>query len=252
MKKQLIAGLAAILLSSLAFATPFTATSPAGGELPTAFSQIGGIVADFVGSNGTRLTAQRSGSGLFNNTGSTTAGDIVIGTQADFTAANVAALGGTLDSAAFRLTLFDGDNATGEFDFNTNFMLIDGIEVGNFSNIQTQATSGDGLSLISTQFGFPNNRLATGWFHITDGALLGSLLLALGDGQLSYVLDQRANLAAQTYNFAQGLSASVVDVNVPPTLSISSVPEPGALALVGLALAGMATARHRTAGRSAV
>jgi hypothetical protein len=250
MKKQLIAGLAAALFSSLAFATPFTVTSPAGGALPSGFSQIGGIVADFVGGNGARLTAQRSGSGLFNNTGSTTAGDIVIGTQTDFTAANIAALGGTLDSAAFRLTLFDGDNATGEFDFNTNFMLIDGIEVGNFSSIQTQATSGDGLTLISTQLGFPNQRLATGWFHITDSALLGSLLAALGDGQLNYVLDQRVNTLTQTYNFAQGLSASVVDINVPPT--ISSVPEPGVLALAGLALAGLATTRHRRAGRSAV
>jgi hypothetical protein len=48
-------------------------------------------------------------------------------------------LGGGLSRVAVRVTLFDGDNTpappANDFDFNSNRLLLNGIEIGNWSAV---------------------------------------------------------------------------------------------------------------------
>ena len=67
-----------------------------------------------------------------------------VGTQTGFTPAIVSQLGGGLASAAFRITLFDGDSRSGNFDFNNNWLDINGSRIQNFSVVSTIETNGTG------------------------------------------------------------------------------------------------------------
>src|SRR6476646_6482132 len=111
--------------------TAFTTTSPtSGGAVPAGVTEIGGLVLDLIGTNGVRVVSELPASQLFvgySNTGTPTGfqgNPVTIGIQTGFTPAVLSALGGGIAEAAVRVTLFDGDTASGNFDFNDNTLRL--------------------------------------------------------------------------------------------------------------------------------
>src|SRR3990167_5194195 len=96
MKTLLAAGAAIICLAAAhgASATTFTTTSPPGCALPSGVTQVGGVVLDLKGLNGTRVVTQAAASSLFVGYASTN--PQVFGSQSGFSPAVVASLGGGL------------------------------------------------------------------------------------------------------------------------------------------------------------
>ena len=208
-----------------------TMTSPTqGGPLPTDVTPVGGVVLDLVGINGLRIVTQVPASQLFR--GFFDRGEPAafqghpgtIGIQTGLTPAIVNALGGGLAEVAVRLTVFDGDTGPGEFDRFQNRLLLNGVLVGDFSEVHTWETVADGLTILSDnpQGGFRDGRLDTGFFHLTGADRLAALHRSLLDtGAVRFQLaddDPFDNL----FDFTQGVDAGLIDVgrlpSLPPTL----------------------------------
>lgn len=242
--------LAAGLAVTAAQAIPETRTSPTGGVLPVAVTEIGGIVLDLKGTNGVRLVAQLAASSLF--VGSPAAGQypLLIGTQTGFDAASLAALGGTLSGVSVRVTLFDGDNQSGNFDFNNNNLLLDGADIGSFSTVQTFRTDAIGTTQIGgPTLGFGNNILNTGFFSSTDATFLSSLLTNLADGSLAYRVAD-TDPGDQFYDFKQGVDGGLINVGTPPVV-VPGIPEPETYAMMALGLGALGWVARRKRGRKA-
>jgi len=255
----LAAMIAAGLCAGTAIATPATRTSPTGGALPSGVTEIGGIVLDLKGANGTRIVAQLAASSLYRGfadapengppAGSAAGNPLLIGTQTGFTAATIDALGGGLQSASVRFTLYDGDSAPGDFDSGLdNTLTVNGVDFGLWSAVSTQETSSDGLTAFSSTTGFGDNILSTGFFTSTDAIGLASLFSSLSGGSVAYGLvdlDPFDNF----YDFTQGLDGGLIDVGTGPIVT-PDVPEPAswAMMLVGFgAIGGALRARRKVA-----
>lgn len=234
------------ILGASAMAAPLTTASPAGGELPSTITEVGGIVFDAIGANGARVTSQLAASSLFE--GFTGGNDIVIGTQGGYDMALLNQLGGGLMSLAIRITLDDGDNAPGNFDEDENFLTINGIQVGNFSDVTTVTTDGLGTELPGgNTTGFANEQLDTGFFLITDSMVLNAVFAALSaSGELTFGLVTTSG-AEQFFDFTDGLDGSIIDSGSGPV--VAAIPLPGAAALLipVLGFAGAVRARRKTA-----
>lgn len=250
-KSFALATLAAVLPLAAANAQ-FTYNSPTGQALPPAVTVVGGIVVDFIGLNGNRVVAQRAASGLFvGNTPSSST--FTIGTQTGFTASLLGSLGGGIAQASFRVTLFDGDSRSGNFDFNDNWLLVNGIRVGNFSDVSTIETTSLGapVGTGSIANGFGNNRLHTGFFFVNNATTLSSIFASLAGGTIVYGYED-SDPGDQFLDFTQGVDGSLIDINVPPVVvppTIGVVPEPSTYALMAtglLGLAGVARRRRNT------
>lgn len=254
-----LAAASAIVLTALSApvrASSFTRTSPTvGGELPTGHSEVGGIVLDLIGTNDGRVTSQLPASRLFQ--GFNTPNPLIIGTQTGFNSSILNKLGGGLQEAAVRLTLYDGDTAAGMFDFNNNFLLVNGLNFGNFSAVNAQNTDSQGNVGVAgfSDGGFRSDLLDTGWFHVTDAGVLGRFydsLVSLGQVKFAlYDTDPGENF----FNFTQGLDSSQTNVERPPigiappqptpptTPPSQSVPEPTSLlALLAVGALGAGSA----------
>lgn len=224
-------------------------TSPTGQPLPGGVSVVGGIVADIVGANGTRIVSQLPASTLFQ--GFNNVNPQPIGTQSGFTNAILASLGGGIQQAAFRVSLFDGDNAAGNFDFNQNTFFVNGLNFGNFSTVMTGITTGTG-NQTSTATGFPDNLLATGWFASTDAMLLANLFATLGATNALAFAVTDTDPGDNFYDFTQGIDAGLINVGTGPVVQPPSVvPEPSSVILLGTGIAGLAVVARRRMGRSA-
>ncbi len=204
-----------------------TVTSPtAGGVLPSGVTPVGGIVLDLIGINGVRVVSQLAASSLY--VGYFNGGTPVsyqgnpgtIGIQTSFSPEALAALGGGLAEAAIRVTLFDGDTGVGDFDDQgQNFLVINGVQVGDFSDIPTVQTTGDGLILISRNpdGGFRNEILDTGFFYVNDPTLLESLYASLTAGSVTYQV-QDVDPYDNYFDFTQGVDGELSDIGTLPNL----------------------------------
>ncbi|MEM9280550.1 MAG: autotransporter outer membrane beta-barrel domain-containing protein [Verrucomicrobiota bacterium] len=219
-------GVFSISLTPPLVATPNSRNSPAGGTLPSGFTEVGGVVADLVGANDNRVTSQLPASSLFSgffDGGSPTTfqgNPGTIGIQTGFTQAIIDSLGGGLKSIGVRVTLEDGDTGPGDFDEDSNFLLINGVNSGNFSDVVTEETSSDGTILISTNSagGFRDDTLDTGWFLISNASTLGSIFSALAvTGQLVFQLNDTDDPFDNRFDFTAGVDGGLIDSGMGPS-----------------------------------
>jgi hypothetical protein len=220
--------------------TTFTKISPTSqGELPREVSSVGGIVLDLVGVNGQRVVSQVAADTLF--TGYFDRGTPAehrgnpgtIGVQTGITPEIVSALGGGLAEMAVRVTVEDGDTAVDDFDVGDNVLLLNGVAVGNFSDVATQETTSDGVTALSENpgGGFRNDTLDTGFFFSTDPAVLSAFYATLTAGQVTFQLKD-ADPFDNFFDFVVGLSGGLGSVGAAPRLQGGAPPAPAAPAEV--------------------
>src|SRR5262245_47361600 len=215
--------------------TQFTMTSPtARGLLPAGVTPVGGIVLDLIGVNGRRIVSELPASRLFlgqfdNGTPEGFRGNPgTIGIQTGFTRAVLAALGGAIKEMSIRLSVEDGDSAAANFDFGDNTLLLNGIPVGDFSRVPTEETTADGQTALSANpaGGFRNNTLDTGFFHVTDRAVLADLFISiLRRGSVAVQLSD-VDPFDNFFDFTRGVSGDLVNVGQPPTTDRPAIPLP--------------------------
>jgi PKD repeat protein len=207
--------------------TPFTVTSPTSyGLLPSGATPVGGVVLDLVGLSGRRVVSQLPASELFKGRFSTgtpveyRGNPGTIGIQKGMTGAVVDALGGGIVEAAVRISLHDGDSGPGDFDDQQDFLRLNGVDFGNFSDIVTEETSADGKTTISfnSRGGFRDKILDTGFFYLNSPDLLEALYESIvAEGQVRYeFVDQ--DPFDNVYDFTQGVDGGLTDIGQPPVV----------------------------------
>jgi hypothetical protein len=120
----------------------------------------------------------------------------------------------SIESISITLTIFDGNTGPGEADENALTLALDGIDTGIRLN---GFLGGDEITLTIT--GTPINGAA--------------ILAALADGQLNARIFDSTGTALLNQN---DLTVPAADINGVPyftTLSITAVPEPGTVGLIG-------------------
>lgn len=226
------------------------------GVVPTGVSTVGGIVFDLVGLNGVRVVSQLSAASLYLGyatvdpnysaySANPAVDPLTIGTQTGFTSAVLAALGGGLAELAVRVTLFDGDTSSGDFDAHQNTLAVNGTTIGDFSDVTTAETDSNGVGTGLVTTGFSDSRLMTGWFYTTDAGKLASIFASLSGGSAAVSLHD-TDAGDNYFDFKRGIASSMTSVGSAPTVT-SPVPVPAAGWMLMAGLAGLgAVARRRT------
>jgi uncharacterized repeat protein (TIGR01451 family) len=157
--------------------------------VPTQYPEAGGAVIIMTGVNGNVYYQFSDPSGAFigfQSTGSPTAfrGN-------PFTINNPIALdcgfrsctdyfGGAIAQLDVRFSAYDGDTQVGGFDYQDINLVMNGYDVGNWSDRDTQVTNTSGTSSIGNNDGivngFGNRTFNTSWFRSNDAGLLGNIL----------------------------------------------------------------------------
>ncbi|WP_299685935.1 hypothetical protein [uncultured Tateyamaria sp.] len=84
--------------------------------------------------------------------------------------------GGAIARVYVRFSAYDGDTQPGGFDENDISLILNGVNVGNWSGLTTERTNNAGTSSQGFGTGFGNNTFNTGWFASSNPTLLNSLL----------------------------------------------------------------------------
>lgn len=232
-----IAAAVSLVLSTYSVsATTLTDISPTGTNVVSrGASSIGGIVTELKGINGTSVVSQLAASSLYVGFANGS-NPLTIGTQTGFNSSIQSALGGGLASASFRFTLFDGDSAEFDFDDNDVTLLVNGINVGNWSDVTTNTTDNLGNLVLggSDHLGFRDSELDSGWFHVTDTTQLATFFSSLSTTSILFALND-VDPDDNFFDFTQGIDASLIDVGSGPVVvppNPSAVPVPAALPLL--------------------
>ena len=258
MKIKYLALVASTLFFANAAQAQNTTTSPTGGALPTGVSSVGGVVADLKGLNGNRVVSQLAASALFvgfsydpaTKPGTANGNPLVFGTQTGFNAATLAALGGGITGASFRISLYDGDSQVGNFDYHQDTFQVNGLNFGDFSDVTTYQTDSTG-NLIGTnpEVGFGDNLLNTGFFSSTNLVTLAQLYTSLTtNGSLAFAVNDLSP-GDNYFDFTQGVDASLINVGTGPVITpptTGAVPEPAswAMMILGMGVIGYAMRRR--------
>lgn len=245
MKKLLTVGAASVaLLAGAAQASTFTTTSGTSeGALPMAVTEVGGIVIDLVGNNGTRVVSQLSASSLF--VGFSNSNPFEIGSQMGYDNSVTGALGGGIAELSVRITLFDGDTAPGNFDDSENTLLFNGADIGDFTQVVTRRTDGLGNDLSGDQMGFGDNRLDTGFFTTTDATVLTAIFNSLVSTEKAVFELTDVDPGDNFFDFTQGVDGSLINVGTGPVVTPNPVPVPAAALLFGPVLGAIAMRRRK-------
>ena len=163
-----------------------TTSASSAGALPDEIPVFGGAVIDIITEDNTRLVNYISRDELFHGHVNSDRNDYAsqeLGSLA-FTADMLSAIGSGIAELAIRLSLYDGDNAVGadvdsdvEYQANKNFLVVNGEEFGNFSDVVTISSSRKGEVYYDNfqATGFANKMSATGWFYSSDDSILTSI-----------------------------------------------------------------------------
>lgn len=195
--------------------TAFTMKSPtSGGDLPSGVTAVGGIVLDLIGLNGVRVVVQLAANQLFEGLFDSGSRIGTIGVMGGLSPQVLAQLGGGLAQMAVRMTVEDADTSVGDWDYNQNFLTLNGIELGNLSSQRTEATNQAGIpSGLAT--GFQNAALSTGWFLVTDADALTQLFNSLmSSNQASFGLKDLTP-GDNSYDFTKGINGSYFGIETP-------------------------------------
>lgn len=217
-------------LENRSLLTAFTMMSPiAPAPLLDRIAPAGGIVLDLVGINGGRIETALTPSELFKgdfSTGTPSAyrgNPGTLGIQTGLTPSALLSLGGGLAGIAVRVTMDDGGTAAGGPSFRNNQLLLNGVPIGDFSDVPTEETTPDGLTSLSSNpdGGFRSGKLDTGFFTSTDSALLSALYTSIvKTGQVVYGFRDDTPYD-QSLDFTAGLDASLIDPGKVPVFAIN-------------------------------
>jgi uncharacterized repeat protein (TIGR01451 family) len=229
-----------------ALATPFTTTVPGTAiTIPATYPQAGGVVIVLEGVNGNVYYQFVNPSTMFQgyqNAGTPAAwqgNPFQIGPTMVLNCGPVVScssyLGGGLTRMSVRFTAYDGDNQVGQFDYNNLNMRFNGSNFGasngNWSVVATQNTDITGTTLISSNTGYGNNTLDTGWFQSSDQTILNSILTS---GTITAtVFDSDPNDNYWDFKRGNDANTSVVPLNVAPGVTLDKASSTTSFTSVG-------------------
>lgn len=229
-----------LFLADHAKATPFTTTVPGTGLiLPADYPEAGGVAIVIVGVNGNAYYQFSDPQGAFRgfqNNGQPAAFrgnpftiNNPISLDCGFSAC-VDYFGGGLSNVYVRFTAYDGDTQPGGFDENDISLLLNGINIGSWSGLTTEATNTAGTQSFGFGTGFGNNTFDTGWFNSTNPALFNNILTT---GQITtQVFDDDPN--DNYWDFRRGNSLGNPDiVTVAPGYELEKTSDTPTFAQVG-------------------
>ena len=214
----------------------------------TMYSPFGGIVVEAQGFSGDWLVSQTPASELNKGAprGDPEINDFFIGQQDGFNDDLLGQMGGGFSTFTIRITVFDGDNDPGNFDFDDNYLRINGIVIGSLSDVITTTTNavGDILNGFEDGLGFGNDETDTGIITITDEATLEALFASLSEtNTLFFEIDKRDE-SGNFFDFTSRSRIPYADAGLAPTLV--PVPLPATAWLLLVALGGLGVARRRS------
>jgi uncharacterized repeat protein (TIGR01451 family) len=242
-------GSAALLGAGPASASPFTTTVPGtADQIPGNYPEAGGIVLVLLGDNGNYYFQISNPSEMmrgFQDRNSTTPQAFrgsptwQLAPSYNMQCGLVTCteyFGGGVQQGWVRFTAFDGDTSStattgNNFDIDDITLNLNGSTIGNWTDPVTQETNTSGTTVLSNGTGFADGNFDTGWFDITDPALLNDLMV---NGNVTWTAtddDPNDNF----WDFTRGNDAdtSTVPERVAPGMTVTKTPRDASYSVVG-------------------